>query len=61
MRCTGAMHDLPGNHEALPGIQLHGTVFEIDQQLTLDYVEELVIHIMLVPVILAFNNAQANH
>ena len=37
------------------------TVVHVDQQLSLDHVEKLVVIVVLVPVILAFNYAQANH
>jgi hypothetical protein len=55
------MHDSLGNDETLPGVEFDGTVFKIDEQMALDYVEEFVVHIMLVPVILTLHNAQANN
>ncbi len=50
-----------GHDETLSGIELDGTVFKVDEQLALDDVEKLVVHIVLVPVILTLKNAQANN
>src|SRR5581483_8155433 len=58
---TGAMHCPFRNNEALPPRKLHSTIFQIDQQLALDNVEELVIVIVLMPVIFTLYYAKTNH
>ena len=59
VRCgrAGAMHDALRNHESLARAQLHGPAFKIDQQLAFDHVEKLIVVIVLVPVVLAFDHA----
>src|SRR5579864_6069621 len=43
------------------GCSLLRPAFQVDQQLALNHIEELVVMIVLVPVILAFDHAQAHH
>ena len=55
------MHDALGNHHALSRRELNGAAFDVDEQLALDHVEELVVVIVFVPVVFAFNHSQADH
>lgn len=50
------MHDAMRNYETLPGLELHRSVFKVDQQFALDHIKEFVVIIMLVPVIFALND-----
>ena len=50
-----------GNDISLSWIELDGLVFQIDEQLAIDDVEELIIGIVLVPVILTLKDAKPNH
>jgi hypothetical protein len=61
MRRARAMHHSLGNDETLSRIKLHRAVFKIDEQLTLDDVEKLVVSIVLVPVILPLHDAKADN
>ena len=54
------MHDTFGNDEALPGVESYQAIFEIDQELALDYVKKLVVLVMFVPMVFTLNNAEAN-
>ena len=51
---------VPGDGEALAGIELDGAVFEVDQEAALDDEEELVLAVVLVPVELAVQDAEAD-
>jgi hypothetical protein len=46
------MQDTLGNNGSLSRTKFDRSAFEVDQQLPLDYVEEFVVVIMLVPVVL---------
>jgi hypothetical protein len=50
-----------GDNKPLARRELDNAVFEIDEQFALDHIEELVISVVLVPVILAFDDADAHH
>ena len=58
---AGAMDDSLGNDKSLSWVELDGSVFEIDEQLAVNDVEELVIRIVLVPVILTLQDTKPNH
>src|SRR5207244_1681328 len=58
LRRPRPMNDSLRHHEALPRPQLHGAPFQVDEQPTLDDVEELVLVVVLVPVVLALNYAE---
>ena len=55
------MEDSFGNDRALPRAELHGSAFEIDQQLPFDNVEKLVVIVVLVPMIFALDDSKTNH
>ena len=46
------------DHESLSRFKLHGPPLEVDQQLSLDHIKEFIVLIVLVPMILALNNAE---
>jgi hypothetical protein len=60
MRRARAMDDSPGNDKSLSWIEFYRLVFEVNEQLAIDDVEELIVGIMLVPVILTLENAKPN-
>src|SRR5262249_33457630 len=47
--------------ESLPWREFNRSAFQVDQQLALNHIKELIVMIMLVPVILAFDHSQAHH
>src|SRR5690242_20499776 len=61
LRSARAMQNSLGDHHALPRTEFHGAAFEINQQLSFDDVEELIIVIMLVPVIFALHHTETNY
>jgi hypothetical protein len=61
MRRAGAMDDSLGNDKSLSWLERDGLVLKVNQQLTVDDVEELIVGIVLVPVILTFKDAKPNH
>src|SRR4051794_23342647 len=57
-----AMHDAAGDGVALMGIERHGlAVFEVDEQPAVEDEEELVGLVVLVPVEVAVEHADADH
>jgi hypothetical protein len=56
MRRAGAMDYSLGNDKSLSWIELDGLVFQVNEQLAVDDVEELIIGIVLVPVILTLED-----
>jgi hypothetical protein len=61
MRRACAMDDSLGNDKSLSWIELDGLVFQVNEQLAVDDVEELIVGIVLVPVILTLKNAKPNY
>lgn len=55
------MDDSLGNDKSLSWIERDGLVLQINQKLTFDHVEELIVAIVLVPVVLTFKDAKPNH
>src|SRR5262249_43073777 len=55
-----AMHDALGHYEPLTRTQLHRAPFQIDEKATLHDVEKLILVIVLVPVVLALHDAEAD-
>src|SRR5580698_8369670 len=55
LRRAGAVHNPSRHNEALPRRKLDDAVFEVDQELALHHVKELVVFIVLVPVVFAFD------
>jgi len=55
------MHYALGNHHSLTRPQSDGPVFQINRQFSLDHIEELIIHIVLVPVIFSLHYTQPDH
>ena len=61
MRRARAMDHSLGNDKSLSWVELDGLVFQVNEQLATDDVEELIIGIVLVPVILTLNDAKPNN
>ena len=55
------MQDSLGDHEALSRSKFHGSILQVDQELTLDHIEEFIVSVVFVPVIFAFYNPQPHH
>jgi hypothetical protein len=55
------MHNTFCDRDALIGIQLDGLVFEIDQELTFEDEEKFIVVVVFVPVVFAFDDAEANY
>lgn len=55
------MEDALRNYEALARRQLNGAAFEVDQQRSFNNVEELIVVIMLVPLVFAFDHSEADY
>jgi hypothetical protein len=55
------VHDSFRNDKALPRRELDCSVLEINQELTLDNIEKLIVGVMLVPVVFALHNAKTHH
>src|SRR5579864_5973561 len=60
VRRAGAMHDAARHHESLERLQVHRAILEIDDEVPLQDEEELVVLLVLVPVVLALHDAQAD-
>src|ERR1700682_436005 len=58
LRSPGAVHDTFGNDEALPWVESYQPIFEIDQELALDYVKKLVVLVVFVPMVFTTKNSQ---
>ena len=54
------MDDSFRDHDRFAGRQIEGAIFEIDQELATDDVEELVFLLVLVPMIFAVDHAEAH-
>ena len=52
------MDDPLGHHEALARRQFHGAALQVDEESPLHHIKELVLVVMLVPVILALQDAE---
>jgi len=50
-----------GNYESLARREIDGAAFEVDQEMSFDDVEELVVGVVLVPVILSLDDSEADH
>ena len=48
------------NDEALARAEFYGSTFKIDEQAAFDDIEEFVIGVVMVPMVLALDNAEAN-
>jgi len=55
MRC--ALRD----HEALPWAEVYCPIFQVDEEATLDHVEELIFLVVLMPMVLTLHDAQAHN
>ena len=60
LRGACAMDDALGHDKALLRSQLDGAVFEVDEKAALKHKKELVVMVVLVPVILALHDSEAN-
>ena len=58
---AGAMHNAAGDDESLTGLELYRSIFHVNQQQTFHGVKKLVVIVVLVPVVLAFDDADAHH
>src|SRR5271166_1628311 len=61
LRRPRAVDDSLGHHEALARRQLDGAALQVDQEPSLQDVEELILIVVLVPVVLALNDAEPDH
>ena len=57
---TRAVNDALGHDVPVPGSQVHGAVFQINDEMAVETEEELVVVVVLVPVILALQHPQPN-
>jgi len=55
------MYHPPRNNKPLPRGKRDGLVFQIDQELSLDYIEEFIVLIMFVPVVSSLNHTEPNN
>ena len=60
LRSTGAVEHALGNNKTLTGREFDRSAFQINEQLAFDDVKEFVIIVMLVPVILAFDDSKTD-
>src|SRR5471032_2983440 len=60
IRSARAVNDTPWNYEALPRLQIDRLPFEIDDKVPVQDKEKLVVVFMLVPMVLALHDTQAN-
>ena len=65
LRSARAVHHPVWHNESLTRRQFHRAALkptlDIDQQFALDHIEELIFHVVLVPVVFALDHAHANH
>src|SRR5271163_3968776 len=61
LRSAGAMQGPSWHHKALARMKLHDALFQVNQQLALDHIEELVVLVMFVPVIFALDDGHAHN
>jgi hypothetical protein len=55
------MHNSLWNDKALVGQKLNGATFEIDDELSTQHEEKLIVVVVLVPVVFPLHYAQAHH
>ena len=55
------MDDTFGDRKTLPGVEGDRTVFEVDQELTVEDKKEFVVLIVFVPVVFAFDDPDADN
>ena len=55
------MHNTLWNDKALIGQKFNGATFEIDDELSTQYEEELIVIVVLMPVVFPLHYAQAHH
>ena len=53
---TRAVNDTLGNHETLPRSKIDGTIFEVDDEVSVEYEEELIVVVVFMPVVLALHD-----
>src|SRR5437016_4128745 len=61
LRRARAMHNAPRNDEALIGQKLNRSTFEVDDELSTQHEEELIVVVVFVPMVLALHHAKAHH
>src|SRR5262249_32888362 len=59
-RRARAVHDAPWHDEALERLELDRAVLEVDEEAALEHEEELVVLVVLVPVVLTLEDAEAD-
>jgi hypothetical protein len=55
------MHNTPRNDETLIGQKFNRSTFEVDDELSTQYEEELIVVVVFVPVVFALHHAQAHY
>ena len=55
------MQDSLGDHEALSRSKLYGSILQVNQESTLDHIEEFIVSLVFVPMIITFYNPQPHH
>ena len=53
------MHYAAGDRKTLPGVEGDGAVLQVDQQLAIEHKKELIILIVFMPVVFAFDDTDA--
>jgi hypothetical protein len=61
IRSAGAMHDTFWHHESLLGLQINRSIFEVDDEVSLQDEEKLVVALVFVPMVFALQDPEANH
>ena len=61
LRGPWTMHNAFGNDKSLAWCKIDSPVFEIDEKPALNYIEELIFFVVLVPVVFAVDYPQPNH
>ena len=54
------MHDAFWDDEPLMRLKIDRPIFQVDDEVTLQHKEELIVVVVFVPMILALHNAEAN-
>src|SRR5207244_2627069 len=60
IRGAGAMPDAFGNDKSLLWLQINRAIFEIDDKMSLQNKEKLIVVVMFVPVVFALHDPEAN-
>ncbi len=55
------MHEAFWHHEPLLGLQINRPIFEVDDEVTLQDKEKLIVALMFMPMVLPLHDPEANH